>query len=498
MDSTSVFTRASGVLLHPSSLPSGYGIGDIGPEARSWVEFLARSRTRLWQILPLGPTGYADSPYQCFSSFAGNPYLVSPDDLVTDGLLTSDDLDGYPDLARDHVDYGAVIAAKLFVLDRALMRLAGAPRDLRDGFKAFQQAEADWLEDYCLFMALKDEHSARPWTEWDRPLRLRDPKALAAARTRLAEATERHAFRQFVFFRQWARLKSTAAECGVTVIGDLPVYVAADSADVWANQGLFRLDDEGRPAVVAGVPPDYFSATGQLWGNPLYDWEAHAADGYTWWVGRIAATLAQVDVARIDHFRAFADYWEIPAGSPTAESGRWVDGPGTTVFDALRDRLGSLPIIAEDLGEMSPKVPLLRDSLGLPGMKILQFAFDADEDHAFLPHNYSVRCVAYTGTHDNDTVIGWFETAPEVERCLAMDYLDWDGTDPAGTFVDTVWSSRAMYAIAPLQDLLRLGSAARMNLPGTTGGNWTWRIPEDADLAAVSGGLLNLNVRYHR
>ena len=347
-------------------------------------------------------------------------------------------------------------------------------------------------------MSLKDEHDGQPWTEWDRPLRLRHVRPIRAAQRRLAVETERHAFRQFLFFRQWSRVRALAAELGVMLVGDLPVYVAADSADVWANQALFRLNAEGLPAAVAGVPPDYFSETGQLWGNPLYDWEAHADQDYEWWASRVAATLAQVDVVRIDHFRAFADYWEIPADSDTAIDGRWVDGPGDVFFEALRRRLGVLPIIAEDLGDLSPAVPELRERLELPGMKILQFAFDAKEQSTYLPHGYPDLCVAYTGTHDNNTVNGWYDQAPDADRDFARRYLSWDGTDPAGRFIEAIWESPAMYAIAPLQDFLRLGEAARMNVPGVAGGNWQWRIPPGTDLGPIGAELEALNERHRR
>jgi len=492
------FRRSAGLLLHPTSLPSPYGIGDIGPAAREWVRFVASTGTGIWQILPMGPTGFGDSPYQCFSSFAGNPYLLSPDDLHASGTLTAADLASYPELPDDHVDYGPVIIAKVALLDRAYSNYLAGDTNLEAEFAEFRREHAAWIEDFGLFMALKDQHEGRPWTEWDRPLRLRHVRPIRAARRRLAHEVTRHVFRQFLFSHQWTRVRRLAAELGVILVGDLPVYVAADSADVWANRGLFRLDREGRPTFVAGVPPDYFSRTGQLWGNPLYNWRAHAAEDYQWWSTRVAATLAQVDVVRIDHFRAFADYWEIPADAPTAQTGRWVDGPGDVLFESLRRHLGSLPIIAEDLGELSPAVPALRDRLGLPGMKILQFGFDEDETHPFLPHNYPELSVAYTGTHDNDTVNGWYATAPESERDLARRYLSWDGTDPAGRFIEAVWESRAMYAIAPLQDFLRMGPEGRMNVPGVPGGNWQWRIPPGCDLNSVGDHLRVLNTRYDR
>jgi 4-alpha-glucanotransferase len=491
--------RAAGILLHPTSLRSAFGIGDLGPTAHEWVDFVAASGTKLWQILPLGPTGYGDSPYQCFSTFAGNPYLVSPTLLLADGLVTQADLDAYPELPSDFVDFGPVITAKLELLDSAYARFqtigVGA---LRAEYEAFRVEHAPWLDDFSLFMALKDTHGGRPWTEWERPLRVFDPEAVAAARRSLAGDIDRHAFRQFMFFRQWMSLRQHANGLGVAIIGDIPIYVASDSADVWANQRRFLLDDEGRSTVVAGVPPDYFSVTGQLWGNPLYDWDQQAAEGYVWWIERIRSTLAMVDIVRIDHFRAFADYWEIPASAPTAETGQWLDGPGHTLFDALRDALGHLPIIAEDLGDLSPAVPALRDQLELPGMKILQFAFDDDETHPFLPHNYPERCVAYTGTHDNQTVTGWWATASTAERDLAMRYLDWDGSYPAPRFLEAVWESPDLFAVAPLQDFLGLDDSGRMNTPGTTSGNWTWRVPEGALSPELAESISDLNARHGR
>ena len=491
--------RASGILLHPTSFRNEFGIGDLGPAAHAWIDFVAGTGTKLWQILPLGPTGYGDSPYQCFSTFAGNPYLISPTLLLSDGLITQADIDAYPELPNDYVDFGPVITAKLALLDAAFARFQTVGvGDLRDEYELFRVEHASWLDDFSLFMALKDSHGGRPWTEWERPLRVFEPAAVAAARSTLAGDIDRHTFRQFVFFRQWMSLRQHASRLGIAIVGDIPIYVASDSADVWANQRRFLLDSEGRSTYVAGVPPDYFSATGQLWGNPLYDWDEQANEGYVWWIERIRATLALVDIVRIDHFRAFADYWEIPASAPTAETGRWVEGPGEEFFDAVKGALGQLPIIAEDLGELSPAVPALRDRLELPGMKIFQFGFDDDESHPFLPHNYPQRCVAYTGTHDNQTVNGWWATATDAERELAMRYLDWDGTYPASRFLEAVWASRAMFAVAPLQDFLGLDDRARMNTPGTTGGNWTWRIPAGALSPQLGESIAELNARHDR
>jgi 4-alpha-glucanotransferase len=491
--------RSAGVILHPTSLPGPYGIGDLGQAAHAWVDLLANSSTGLWQVLPLGPTGYADSPYQCFSSFAGNANLISPEALVDDDLLDGSDLLGeqWPPGA---VDYGRVIPWKRKLFEVAFQRHragAGGPA-LAAELESFRRSQAWWLDEFALFMALKEHYGGGPWIDWPRELRLRDTAALAAAREQLRDAIERQIFSQFLFFRQWSTLKQHAAARNVRLIGDIPMFVAADSADVWSRLDLFRLDDEGHPTVVAGVPPDYFSPTGQLWGNPLYDWERHAAEDFDWWARRLGATLDLVDIVRIDHFRAFADYWEIPADADTAVDGRWLDGPGIQFFDAMNRRLGDVPVIAEDLGDLSPAVPALLKRVGYPGMRILQFAFDSDAKNEFLPHHYPIRCVAYTGTHDNDTTLGWWKSAPRAEVAFAERYLDFDGTDPVGVFLDTLWGSAAMFALAPLQDLLRLDSSGRMNVPGTTAGNWQWRVRADAASEALAEQLRDLNRRHNR
>jgi len=489
--------RSSGVILHPTSLPGPYGIGDLGPEAHRWVDLLADSGTSLWQILPVGPTGYGDSPYQCFSAFAGNVNIVSPDVLIDEGLIEACEPPPFPE---DRVDYGAVIGWKRSVLSDAFASFAagrGNP-DLVEAFGRFRSEQA-WLDDYALFMALKADHGGGSWQGWPNELRTRDPGALSEARRRHAGASARIRFSQFMFFRQWNALHAHAAERGVRIIGDIPIFVAGDSADVWSRSELFLLDDDRRPTVVAGVPPDYFSETGQLWGNPLYDWDRHAETGYTWWADRLTSTFEITDIARVDHFRGFADYWEIPAGADTAVHGVWRDGPGVVFFDAMRRRLGDLPIIAEDLGDLSDKVPELLEKVGFPGMRVLTFAFSTDEHDAFLPHNYPVRTVAYTGTHDNDTTLGWWNTAPDRERAFAMDYLSIDPADPVLGFLEGIWASRAMYAIAPAQDLLRLDSRARMNTPGTTDANWRWRLlPSHLSDGRIRNQLRALNSRYGR
>ncbi len=489
--------RSSGVILHPTSLPGPYGIGDIGPAAHRWVDLLAGSGTSLWQILPVGPTGYGDSPYQCFSAFAGNVNLVSPALLAIDGLIDLPPDPGFPD---DHVDYGAVIPWKRQILTEAFARFEAGHGDplLRDDFERFGN-EKNWLDDYALFMAIKTAFGGGSWQDWPDEFRLRETGTIESFRRQHDGAISLVRFSQFLFFRQWDSLRRHAADRGVRIIGDVPIFVAGDSADVWASPERFLLDEERRPTVVAGVPPDYFSETGQLWGNPLYDWNHHAETGYAWWADRLRSTFDIADIARIDHFRAFADYWEIPAGAETAIEGVWRDGPGMAFFDAVRERLGALPIIAEDLGDLSAKVPELLDQTGFPGMRVLTFAFSTDESDSFLPHNYPVKTVAYTGTHDNDTTLGWWRTAPESEREFAARYLSIDPEDPVAGFLQGLWNSRAVFAIAPLQDLLRLGSAARMNEPGTTDANWQWRVlPDQIADDGIATQLGHLNDRYGR
>jgi 4-alpha-glucanotransferase len=470
------FPRAAGLLLHPTSLPGRYGIGDLGPDALRFVDALVESGLSLWQILPLGPTGFGDSPYQCFSAFAGNPYLVSPERLFEDGLLTRADLDSVPAFAPREIDFGPLIEWKVALLDRAWSAfLAGRAPALREPFAAFCAAQAAWLDDYALFMALKKGHGGRAWPEWDARLVTRDARALSAARQALTGAIDAQRFRQFLFFRQWDAVRTHAHAKGVRIVGDIPIFVAHDSADVWANPELFHLDARGLCTVVAGVPPDYFSVTGQLWGNPLYRWDVSAKSGHAWWIERVRATLATVDIIRIDHFRGFEAYWEILGGAPTAETGRWVKGPGAPFFHTLREALGDLPIVAEDLGVVTPELEKLRDGLGLPGMKVLQFAFGGGDRDPFLPHHHVKNCVVYTGTHDNDTSRGWYASAPEPERDLLRRYLGRDGSDVAWDLIRAAFSSVADTAVVPLQDVLDLGTEARMNLPGRLGGNWAWR-----------------------
>lgn len=490
--------RLGGILLHPTSLHGPHGIGDLGSSCTAWLDWLSRAGCSLWQVLPLGPTGYGDSPYQSFSSFAGNPFLISPERLVEDGLLQQGDL-GDPAEPEGRVDFGRVIPYKRQLLHLAAHHFAdGAASHLRPAFEAFCQRQASWLTDFARFMAIKDWQGGRAWTHWPGELGRREPAALERADADLAAEIEAYRLQQFIFFRQWDSVRAYARQRGLTIIGDIPIFVAHDSSDVWANQSLFALDPSGEPALVAGVPPDYFAPTGQLWGNPLYQWEEHRQSGYAWWIARFRSALQMVDVVRLDHFRGFAGYWEIPAGAPTAETGRWVEGPGSSFLHAVKDALHGLPIIAEDLGFITPDVIALRDEFGLPGMRILQFGFDGDPAHPFLPHNYQPRCVVYTGTHDNDTVLGWFESAPAHEKDFCLRYLATQGTDLAFDLVRAAWSSVAVWAVAQLQDVLALGPDARMNLPGTGSGNWSWRLLPDQLRDERAEAMRELNTLYGR
>ena len=457
--------RAAGILLHPTSLPGPHGIGDLGPAAHGWVDALARAKQALWQVLPLGPTGFGDSPYQCFSAFAGNPYLISPDFLVADGLLARVDLEHIP-FPAEYVDFGPVIDFKVWLLRRAWGRFqSGSGASLRPLFESYAAEHAPWLDDYALFMALKDAHAGASWLDWESELVQREPSALERARREFSDAIDRHRFCQFLFHRQWTDLKRYARRKGIHLIGDIPIFVSSDSADVWSNPELFQLDDDRRPLVVAGVPPDYFSATGQLWGNPLYNWEALRQTDYAWWVARLRSILELVDLVRLDHFRGFESYWEIPAGMPTAQVGRWAPGPGAALLETLNNALGGLPLIAEDLGIITAEVEALRDALQLPGMRILQFAFSGNPDDRFLPHNYERKTVVYTGTHDNDTTRGWHDALGEDEARFLHRYAPSTDGDPAWDMIRLAWSSVADYALAPLQDVLSLGTEARMNFP---------------------------------
>jgi 4-alpha-glucanotransferase len=494
------FSRAGGILLHPSSLPGPYGIGDLGPQIYRFVDWLASTGCRLWQVLPLGPTGYGDSPYQCFSAFAGNPYLISFDALIEERLLSRDDFAAMPAFHPSRVNYGELIPWKLDLLQKAFSHLSSKATHFRNEFEKFRMDNASWLDDFALFMSLKEANGGGAWSGWEEPLRKREPAAMENARADHEDDILRHSFYQFLFFRQWNKLRAYANERDITIIGDIPIFIAYDSADAWANPQLFFLDENSLPTVVAGVPPDYFSKTGQLWGNPLYRWDVHKKSGYAWWLERFRSVLNFVDVVRLDHFRGFAGYYEIPYGAPTAETGQWMTGPGKDFFTTISRELGEngrLPIIAEDLGVITPDVIELREGFDLPGMKILQFGFTGP-DNPFLPHNYPTNCVAYTGTHDNDTAIGWFESAPLEERKFALRYLNSDGGDFAWDLIRGVWSSVAMYAIAPMQDALSLGTEARMNYPSRLGGNWEWRMAEEDLSEGLARRLEEFNELYLR
>lgn len=505
------FPRASGILLHPTSLPGRFGIGDLGREAYAFVDFLVASRQSLWQVLPLGPTGYGDSPYQCFSAFAGNTLLISPQLLANEQLLSAEDLAQAPEFPADKVDFGWVIAYKNDLLRRAFQQFkrGGTNNMLRAELAAFVNRENYWLDSYALYRALKDEQGGAAWNKWPTEYANREPQALSEARRRLADAIEEQQFFQFLFFKQWSALKTYANDNGVKIIGDVPIFVAYDSADVWTQPEQFKLDARGNPLVVAGVPPDYFSATGQLWGNPIYDWERMRAEKFAWWVRRVRATLQTVDLVRVDHFRGFAACWEVPGGAETAVRGSWVNAPGREIFQTIREELGELPIIAEDLGVITPDVEALRDDFAFPGMRILQFAFGGDAHSQDLPHNYVSNVVAYTGTHDNDTTVGWFtatagagstrdETQILNERHYCRRYLHTDGREINWDLIRAVFASVADTAVVPLQDVIGLGTAARMNLPASTQGNWSWRYLPGQLTAAMGKRLADLTEIYGR
>jgi 4-alpha-glucanotransferase len=488
------FPRSSGILLHPTSLPGRFGIGDLGHTAYRFVDFLAASGQRLWQILPLGPTGYGDSPYQCFSAFAGNHLLISPEKLAEEGLLTSSDLESVPPFPEHEVDYGPIIEFKLSLLKKSFASFTP-----QADFAAFCEQNGRWLAEYALFMSLKEVHGGVAWGDWEQDVAVRQPATVARWREELADSILFHEYLQYQFSRQWSALKRYANERGINIVGDIPIFVAHDSADVWMSQELFYLDEKGRPTVVAGVPPDYFSATGQLWGNPLYRWEAMAQTGYAWWVERFRATLGTVDLIRLDHFRGFEAYWEVPASESTATIGRWVKGPGADLFNAVERALGHLPIIAEDRGVITPEVEALRDRFDFPGMKILQFAFGGGADHLDLPHNFTRNCVAYTGTHDNDTTVGWFTgSSTPAEREFASKYIGGDGRQIHWDFVRLALSSVADVAVIPLQDLMGLDSEARMNYPSRAEGNWRWRYTPDMLTPEIGQRLGEMTKIYGR
>ena len=474
-----MFERSSGILFHPTSLPGKYGIGTLGKEAYAFIDFLKKSRQKLWQIFPLGPTGYGDSPYQSFSSFAGNPYLIDFDLLIEAHLLSEEDLrDVFFGDNEEYIDYGAVYNQKYPLLRKAYENFKSSDNhEMRENLEHFKRENASWLNDYSLYISLKNHFNGLPWNEWPQDIKNRENAAMEHYKNELADDIEYHNFIQFLFFKQWGDVKRYANENGIKIIGDIPIFVAADSSDAWANPEIFLFDEERKPVKVAGVPPDYFSATGQLWGNPLYNWQKLKETNYSWWVERVRANLSTCDIIRIDHFRGFEAYWAVPYGDDTAINGQWEPGPGIDLFNAIKSQLGELPIIAEDLGLMTQGVIDLREATGFPGMKILGFAFDSGEENDYLPHTYTKNCVVYTGTHDNDTLIGWFQKAKEEDRQFARDYLNSRSDDEIHwDAIRGAWSSVASMAISPVQDFLGLGSEARINTPGVAAGNWQWRL----------------------
>jgi 4-alpha-glucanotransferase len=500
------FPRRSGILMHPTSFPGQFGIGDLGDAAYQFLDFLAEAGQSYWQVLPLSPTGYGDSPYQGLSAFAGNPMLISPEKLLEAGHLSEADLEKLPYFPDDKVDFGPVIYHKSKLLERAFANFcARSSAKGRSAFAEFCEKQAFWLEDFALFMALKEAHDLAAWEEWEPELQRRDPEALARWREKLAETIENQKFRQWQFFEQWLALKKYANERDIRIIGDIPIFVAYDSSDVWSNPRLFHLDKDLKPTAVSGVPPDYFSETGQLWGHPLYRWGVIADEGYRWWIDRFRMALTQADVVRIDHFRGFYNYWEVPGDAETAVHGRWLYGPGASFFHTITDTLGEVSIIAEDLGDFDREsragVDALQQKFGYPGMKVVQFAFSTGPTDPFLPHNYSTPdWVVYTGTHDNDTVIGWYEaSSTENERDYARKYLGRDASDLAWDMIRLAWSSTAQTAITTTQDLLSLGHWARMNTPSTLGPpNWCWRLRAGALTDEIGRRLLELTAVYGR
>lgn len=474
------YKRYSGILLHPTSLPSPYGIGDMGQGAYDFVDFLEKSGQTLWQVLPLGPTGYGDSPYQSYSVFAGQTLLISPEKLVEQKLIDVADLKELPEFDAKQVKYGDVLTWKTGIFEKAFAEFVkGEDEELQEEYAEFLKEHEFWLNDYAFYMAARAENGNQGWMNWDKELQQPTAKVRKEWEEKLAEKIAYQKFLQFEFYKQWGELKVYANKKGISIVGDMPIFVSVDSSDVWANKSLFCLDSKGYPTEVAGVPPDYFSATGQLWGNPLYDWSAHKKQGYKWWIARIKTQFTQVDYLRIDHFRGFESYWAVPAGEETAINGEWKKGPGIDLFNAIKKALGELPIFAEDLGVITPEVEELRDACGFPGMKVLQFGFEAWPHDPFYPHNFkTTNCICYTGTHDNNTTFGWYNDVKEEARDRVRRYLNCDGANVSWDFIRLAMSSIAQYAIYPMQDVLRLGAEARMNVPGVLGANWAWRFEE--------------------
>ncbi|HOY32886.1 MAG TPA: 4-alpha-glucanotransferase [Bacteroidales bacterium] len=492
------FKRQSGILLHPTSLPGDHGIGTIGKEAFDFIDFLSVSGQKLWQILPLGPTGFGESPYQCFSSIAGNPLLISLERLEAEGLLGASDIADHTGKYARHVDFKRIRKEKTLLLNKAFRSFKKYINDHND-FNTFCSLNSAWLDDFSLYLALKEEFRYKAWNAWPKAVKFRDSETLEMYSEKLKDKILYHKFVQYTFFKQWKELKNYARKKNISIVGDIPLYVAYDSVDAWTKPENFLFDTEGRPVQVSGVPPDYFSATGQLWGNPVYNWEYLEKDGFSWWIERIKACLELYDIIRIDHFRGLSAFWSIPYGEKTAVNGTWVNASGKKLFKTLIHELGEIPIIAEDLGVITPDVEALRDGFGFPGMKILQFAFDAKEDNNYLPHTYTENCVVYTGTHDNNTSLGWYENASSADKKKFKEYIDgYIDEGPARAMIRLAWASVANIAIVPLQDVLELGAQARMNMPGTLSKNWIWKYRPGDLTAKHAVWLKNLTETYGR
>lgn len=490
--------RSSGIIMHISSLPGVYGIGTLGEEAYKFADFLNKSGQSYWQILPLGHTSYGDSPYQAFSAFAGNPYFIDLNFLIRDGLLEKSDLEGITFEYNDEaVDYATLFEKRYKILHQAYNK---AKDQIEEEINTFAQANKAWLKDYAMYMAIKEQMNLVSWQEWDEPIKLREEAAMHYYEETLADAIHFWEFIQYAFYKQWNDLKAYVNGLGIRIIGDIPIYVASDSSDAWANSEVFKLDINKKPTVVAGCPPDAFSQTGQLWGNPIYNWEYLEGTGYKWWIERMKESLKCYDVIRIDHFRGFEAYWEVPYGEATAVNGQWVKGPGIKLFKAIKEALGDINVIAEDLGFLTQEVFDFRDETGYPGMKVLQFAFDTREESNYIPHTYDKHCIVYTGTHDNDTIKGWLEvTGNKEDIAHAIKYLQLSETEGYNWgFIRGAWSSVGEIAITMMQDVLNLGNEARMNMPSTLGGNWIWRMRENVLTDALADKLYDMTKLYGR
>ncbi|MFH1639234.1 MAG: 4-alpha-glucanotransferase [Chloroflexota bacterium] len=506
-----IFPRTSGILLHPTSLPSPFGIGDLGNDALRFADFLAQTHQHLWQMLPLGPTGHGNSPYQSLCVFAGNPMLISPERLLEDGFLDAGDLADVPSFPRHRVAFKAVTGfkARLFRKSFAIFRQRARPAQ-KEQFEAFCRHSAGWLSAFALYAAVREAHQLHPWNKWDNSIKMGHPEALDGWGKKLKDEIECLKYQQYQFARQWEELKNYCHKLDISLIGDIPIFVAMDSADVWLHPEMFYLDNHGRPTVVAGVPPDYFARTGQLWGSPIYRWADMAQDGYAWWIERFQAMRNLVDIIRLDHFRGFQAYWEVPGSDTTAINGRWVPGPGAALFEAAEKALGPLPIIAEDLGLITPDVEALREKLGFPGMRVLQFAFNPDsKSDTYKPYNYPCHCVVYTATHDNDTTVGWFKSIDPADstlnhegrrkqRKMVLKYTGTSGQRINWDFIRLALMSTANTAIIPLQDVMGLGSRARMNRPGIAAGNWRWRFTGEMLTPEIAERLKDMTVTYGR